>query len=309
MKYVDELSYLAAPNRNYLSLMARTMINYNLISPKDTHSDYGCGKGSDVKILREKGYNSIGYDPYYFPEYPTEKADIVSCGYVLNVLSKKCDRLEVIRKSWELTKSKLIVAVQTNSCLTCVRTRALIHVGTNHIATKLGKGIFLVEKSGDKLNCFSRKQVLEECKSIRSKGWVAPPGAFIKGYCSGFERKKAHFNYHPSFGLFPGRRYFRLCHKQSILPGRSGNLVKNIHLGIDKNSDRYRWAEAGIIRRNSIMRLKFNCSDLSFLDEFKGCGNWDFLDENWKPNPDPLGYTDQSKKPYHRNLNPGIPLI
>lgn len=312
MKYIDEFSYLAAPTRKYLSWMARTIIDRNLLSQSETHLDYGCGKGSDVEILKKKGYQSIGYDPYYFPDYPTEKADVISCGYVLNVLSKRCDRYTVVKKCWKLTNSRLIVAAQTgmDMNLSLVELRAIIEVATKHRAIALTKGMFLVNKHGAEIETFTKNEVLEKCARLQDEGWVAPAGAFIKGYCTGFEGTKSRFNNHPSFGLFPGKRYFRLSHRYPVLPGKSGRFVKNVHLGMDKNSDRYRWAEAGILRRNKIMRLKFHCSDFSFLGEFSNCKNWDFLDPNWKPNPDPLGYTDQFKKPYRtRNVNTKAPIL
>ena len=311
MKYIDSLSYLAAPNRKYLSWMARTILNNELINKSDTHLDYGCGKGSDVQILKEKGYQSVGYDPYYFPKYPTKEADIVSCGYVLNVLSKKCDRLEVIQNCWSLTKSKLIIAAQTGKDrkLSLVELRAMIEVAAKSRAIKLEKGIFLVNKlSESKVKVLSKIEVIQECDRINNSGWVAPIGAFIKGYCTGFKGNKSHFNYHPSFGLYPAKRYYKLCHKDRVLPGKNG-YVKDLHLGKYKECDRYIWAVEGILRRNAIMRLKFHCSDSCFLDEFSNCKNWDFLDPDWRPNPDPLGYTDQSKKPFKiRNLNPSVPI-
>ena len=312
MKYIDELSYLAAPTRKYLSWMARTIINCDLLSQSETHLDYGCGKGSDVRILTEKGYQSTGYDPHYFPDYPTEKADVVSCGYVLNVLSERSDRALVIRKCWELTKSKLIVAAQTgtNVNLPLVELRAMIEVATRKRARKLHKGMFVVNKSSPTIEVLNRKEVEAAIASIQSQGWIAPAGAFIKGYCTGFAGNKSRFNDYPSFGLFPSNRYYRLAHRKTVLPGLSGKLVKNIHLGINKTSDRYRWAEAGILRRNKIMRLKFHCSDFSFLNEFNNCRGWDFLAPDWKPDPDTLGYTDQSKKPAPtRNPHPAIPLF
>ena len=48
--------------------------------------DFGCGFGSDVKFLHDQGYHISGYDPHYFPEYPTRKFDTIICFYVLNVL-------------------------------------------------------------------------------------------------------------------------------------------------------------------------------------------------------------------------------
>ena len=170
--------------------------------------------------------------------------------------------------------------------------------------------MFLIEKSAPRVKVLTKNEVDLAIASVKDEGWVAPAGASIKSYCTGFEGTKSRFSNHPSFGLFPGRRYFRLTHSKPILPGKSGKLVKNVHLGVDKNSYRYLWAEAGILRRNKIMRMKFHCSDFSFLDEFSNCKNWNFLDPDWKPNPDYLGYTDQSKKPYRtRNPHPAIPLI
>ena len=312
MKYVDDLSYLAAPTRKHLSWMTRTMINHNLLSQSETHLDYGCGKGFDVRILKEKGYKSIGYDPYYFPNLVTQLADVVTCGYVLNVLSRRSDRLDVIRKCWELTGSRLIIAAQTgkNINLSLVELRAMIEVITECRAEKLNKGMFVVNKSSPTIEVLTKEKVEAAIALLQNQGWVVPSGAFIKGYCTGFEGTKSRFNSHPSFGLFPGKRYFRLFHRHPVLPGKSGKLVKNVHLGVDKDSDRYRWAEAEILRRNKIMRLKFHCSDFSFLGEFSNCRNWDFLNPDWKPSPDYLGYTDQSKKPVHtRNPNPAIPLM
>ena len=261
--------------------------------------------------MTEKGYQSIGYDPHYFPKLLIEKADVVSCGYVLNVLSKRSDRLGVIRKCWELTKSKLIVAAQTgkNLNLSLVELRAMIEVGTKSRAKRLHKGMFVVEKSSTTIEVLTKEEVETAIATIQNEGWVAPIGAFIKGYCTGFKGTKSRFSNHLSFGLFPGKRYYRLAHQKPVLPGKSGKLVKNVHLGTNKASDRYRWAFEGILRRNKIMRLKFHCADFSFLDEFNNCTNWDFLTPDWKPDPDSLGYTDQSKKPAHiRNPHPAIPL-
>jgi|YNPMSStandDraft_2_1061718.scaffolds.fasta_scaffold05761_3 ATP adenylyltransferase len=48
--------------------------------------DFGCGLGADVDFLRRKGFEVVGYDPYYFPELPQGKFDTILCLYVLNVL-------------------------------------------------------------------------------------------------------------------------------------------------------------------------------------------------------------------------------
>ena len=48
--------------------------------------DFGCGIGKDVELLKHKGFDILGYDPFYFPELPKEKFDTILCFYVLNVL-------------------------------------------------------------------------------------------------------------------------------------------------------------------------------------------------------------------------------
>jgi diadenosine tetraphosphate (Ap4A) HIT family hydrolase len=80
----NQFSHLTAIERNYLSFPAQFLLNQNLLQGKIL--DFGCGFGNDVKILRQKGCDIRGYDPYYFPEYPQNKFDTIICFYVLNVL-------------------------------------------------------------------------------------------------------------------------------------------------------------------------------------------------------------------------------
>jgi diadenosine tetraphosphate (Ap4A) HIT family hydrolase len=51
--------------------------------------DYGCGHGTDVDFLREKGFEVEGYDPHYAPERPDGTFDTILCHYVLNVLLQR----------------------------------------------------------------------------------------------------------------------------------------------------------------------------------------------------------------------------
>jgi len=48
--------------------------------------DFGCGFGKDVDFLHQKGFDVQGFDPHYFPQYPSETFDTILCFYVLNVL-------------------------------------------------------------------------------------------------------------------------------------------------------------------------------------------------------------------------------
>ncbi|HFA48404.1 MAG TPA: methyltransferase domain-containing protein [Bacteroidetes bacterium] len=66
------------------SLPVKVLLERNLIQGRVL--DFGCGLGMDLKHLNKIGFETIGYDPYYQPEYPKGKFDTIICFYVLNVL-------------------------------------------------------------------------------------------------------------------------------------------------------------------------------------------------------------------------------
>lgn len=77
-------SHLTAKERDTLSFPAKILLNKSLLVGDVL--DFGCGFGSDVKLLQEKGIKIEGYDKHYFPDYPKKKFDTIICFYVLNVL-------------------------------------------------------------------------------------------------------------------------------------------------------------------------------------------------------------------------------
>ena len=84
MSNQNQNSHLTAIERTALSFPARTLLSHNKMKGKIL--DFGCGIGKDVELLKDKGFEVDGYDPFYFPEVPTEKYDTILCFYVLNVL-------------------------------------------------------------------------------------------------------------------------------------------------------------------------------------------------------------------------------
>jgi diadenosine tetraphosphate (Ap4A) HIT family hydrolase len=84
VKQKNQFSHLTAIERVYLSAPAQFLLDKKLLQGKIL--DFGCGFGNDVKLLRQKGFDITGYDPYYFPQYPQGKFDTIICFYVLNVL-------------------------------------------------------------------------------------------------------------------------------------------------------------------------------------------------------------------------------
>ena len=84
--------------------------------------DYGCGKGSDVELLREKGYNTVGYDPYTASSSrhctktkPKEKFELILNNFVLNVIPGRKDRMEVVEDLAKHTRKNGSILVSTRS--------------------------------------------------------------------------------------------------------------------------------------------------------------------------------------------------
>ena len=80
----NKYSHLTAKERVKLSFPAKKLMQKKLLEGRIL--DFGCGLGSDVEILRHKGYDVYGYDRYHFPQYPQGQFDTIICLYVLNVL-------------------------------------------------------------------------------------------------------------------------------------------------------------------------------------------------------------------------------
>ena len=104
-------SHLTAKERETLSFPAKTLVNQNLLVGEVL--DFGCGYGSDVKLLQNKGIKIEGYDKYYFPEYPDKKFDTIICFYVLNVLMPE-EQATVLMELSQLIKptGKVYIAVR-----------------------------------------------------------------------------------------------------------------------------------------------------------------------------------------------------
>jgi len=102
----------AAIVRNKISRPVRLALEAELFTPESTFFDYGCGHGGDVERMAKKGFQSSGWDPYYQPNNPFQKADIVNLGYIINVIENLQERRESLVEAWELTKEVLIVSAQ-----------------------------------------------------------------------------------------------------------------------------------------------------------------------------------------------------
>lgn len=296
-------SYLAAPYRKHLSATAKILLKQQLLSKEETHLDYGCGRGGDVERLRSPlwgacrtlDYQSVGYDPYYFPGV-VEFADVVTMGYVLNVIQDPEERREALLNAWNLAKKRLIVSANVRGSgihqgkttplgtftkfYNYVELKAYIESVLGFEAIKLAKDKFLVcRETSRQFTPLHHEEVIERGNAIAATGWVAPFHTVIKGYCTDFKPR-------PGFdevdsGLVPGRvRHYRLHCKYPLLPGRNNNLVKVRHIRGGLDSEEMQWAIASIKRRNQIAQLKFHCIEQSFLNDFLGFKDFSFIDFN-----------------------------
>ena len=110
--------------RKKLSMPMRTVVEKNIINKDDWILDYGCGRGDDVKHLREQGYDCTrGYEPNmpdpdfiidkeeeYLPKF---KFNMVTLIYVLNAIEGIEKRKEILRRAFYLSDKHILIAVRT----------------------------------------------------------------------------------------------------------------------------------------------------------------------------------------------------
>lgn len=80
----NQYSHFTAKERDTLSFPAKLIRNKKLLLGEIL--DFGCGFGKDVEVLKQEGFHIVGYDKFYFPDFPQKKFDTIICFYVLNVL-------------------------------------------------------------------------------------------------------------------------------------------------------------------------------------------------------------------------------
>lgn len=101
MKKVENNPHLTAIERTSISFPSRWLRNNNLLIGEIL--DFGCGFGFDTDQLNKEGFNVVGYDNYYRPEYPQKRFGTIICNYVLNVLEAN-EQAEVMMQVSELLK-------------------------------------------------------------------------------------------------------------------------------------------------------------------------------------------------------------
>ena len=93
-----------------LSRPLRLAIADGLLRDGVSIMDYGCGRGSDVRLLRDKGFDCVGWDPNHAPGGTRRPSDLVNLGYVVNVIEDPSERRETLSRAWDLARRALIVS-------------------------------------------------------------------------------------------------------------------------------------------------------------------------------------------------------
>lgn len=98
--------------RSQLSTPMQLLARHGFLDGEHSILDYGCGRGDDLAILQEAQLPAHGWDPYYAPDaHPTEPADVVNLGFVINVIEEPSERVQVLQNAFALCRQCMSVAV------------------------------------------------------------------------------------------------------------------------------------------------------------------------------------------------------
>lgn len=98
--------------RTFLSRPVQQLLADGLLDEGATFFDYGCGRGNDIRQLRDLGYEATGWDPAHAPDSPKRRASIVNLGYVVNVIEEPEERRGTLRQAWQLADDILVVTAR-----------------------------------------------------------------------------------------------------------------------------------------------------------------------------------------------------
>ena len=107
--------HLTAIARTNLSAPIQLLIKHGLLDTGSTFFDYGCGRGSDIEVLKGNGISANGWDPHYAKENPKFPAKVVNLGFVVNVIEDPAERVEAIQGAFNLCEGVMSIGVMLYS--------------------------------------------------------------------------------------------------------------------------------------------------------------------------------------------------
>lgn len=108
----DEVQrHLTALVRYGFSAPIQMLARFGFLDGSRSVFDYGCGRGDDLRGLKENDIRASGWDPYYAPENQKKLSNIVNLGFVINVIENINERIEALQGAYSLTQELLVVSV------------------------------------------------------------------------------------------------------------------------------------------------------------------------------------------------------
>lgn len=99
-----------ALHRYSLSTPMQALFRHGYLDGRGTVFDYGCGRGDDVRILKEMGVDATGWDPHFAAGNEKRAAEVVNLGFVINVIEDERERRDALRGAYGLARKVLAVA-------------------------------------------------------------------------------------------------------------------------------------------------------------------------------------------------------
>jgi hypothetical protein len=110
-EHVDVIRHRTAIVRRDLSQPMQLMMRFGIVVPGRSVFDYGCWQGEDVEMLSGRGFDAFGWDPHHPPGGSRKAADVLSLGFVVNVIEDARERTQTLRAAWGFARKALCVAV------------------------------------------------------------------------------------------------------------------------------------------------------------------------------------------------------
>jgi DNA phosphorothioation-associated putative methyltransferase len=102
--------HLTALTRYGFSAPIQALARLGFLDGSKSVFDYGCGRGDDLRGLRENDIQAAGWDPYFAPDGIKHPAHIVNLGFVINVIEDIDERIQALRGAYSLTQEVLVVS-------------------------------------------------------------------------------------------------------------------------------------------------------------------------------------------------------
>ncbi len=102
--------HLTALTRYGLSAPVQALARFGFLDGSKSVFDYGCGRGDDLRGLRDHNIDASGWDPHFLPDGVKRPAHIVNLGFVINVIEDIDERIEALRGAYSLAREMLVVS-------------------------------------------------------------------------------------------------------------------------------------------------------------------------------------------------------